>query len=167
MSLGTTQSLKSAQQMRVRQDRANRLGSSRQDLGEGLMCPAGSGVISFDIYGRPANQNTLTLTDSACSNYTQFSSARRIEVENSERPYLNVCASGNRGGGDFLGVARDKFVQDLYGSGYGGNFVRHYDTPGNAPWDISPQSVPPAFYHRRIQPWTGSHDATDNSIYRG
>ena len=167
MSLGTTQTLKSAQQMRVRQDRADRLGSSRQNLGEGLMCPAGSGSIAFDIFGRPANQNTLTLTDSACSNYTQFSSARRIEIENSERPYLNICAAGNRGNSDALGMSRDKLPQNVYGTGFAGNFVRHYDTPGNAPWEQAlPQNVS-QFYQARVQPFDFSLDATDNSIYRG
>ena len=61
----STQTLKSAIDSRVDVGQTWRLGSQRQNLGEGLMCPAGAGDIAFDIYGRPADQNTLTLTDSS------------------------------------------------------------------------------------------------------
>ena len=77
----TTQSLKSALGSRINLAQAERLGSQRQNLGEGLMCPAASGDIQFDIYGRPVSQNTLFLNDASCSNYTEWSSARRIAVE--------------------------------------------------------------------------------------
>lgn len=165
MSLGTTQTLKSAQQSRVRIDLANRQGSARQNLGEGLMCPAGAGQISFDIFGRSVNQNTIAfLTDSACSLYTQFKASDRIQSENMERPYLNICAAGNRGAGDMLN-ARDRMPQNVYGEGYGGNFVRHYDNASNSPWERPLQDLPP-LYHNRVQPWDGTMDATGFS-YRG
>ncbi|MGV9199366.1 MAG: hypothetical protein ACOC4M_11165, partial [Promethearchaeia archaeon] len=109
---GTTQSLKSALDARVRIDQSERLGSQRQNLGEGLMCPAGSGDIMNDVYGRPVDQNTLLLNDSACSNYTKWSSARRIEVENMERPYMPICAAGLRGAGDYMGKGRDLLPQN-------------------------------------------------------
>ena len=133
---GTTQTLKSAIDSRVRTDQASRLGSQRQNLGEGLMCPAGAGDIAFDIYGRPADQNTLRLTDAACSQYTKFSARRRIEIENNERPYLPVCAAGLRGAADYMGVGRDLLPQNLYGEGYQGNMVRHYPTATNMPWSL-------------------------------
>lgn len=164
--LSTTQTLKSALQTRVRSDRSERLGSQRQHLGEGLMCPAGAQNISFDIFGRPVNQNTLPLLDSACSNYTIFSAERRIEVENQERPYIPICAAGNRGASDFMGMGRDNLPQNLYGDGYAGNMIRHYDTANNSPWEAP--SVPSRpFYQSRIQPFDFSHDATSIGVYRG
>jgi len=162
----TTQSLKSALDARVRIDQSERLGSQRQNLGEGLMCPAGSGDIAFDIYGRPADQNTLFLNDSACSHYTKWSSARRIEVENLERPYLPICAAGLRGAADYMGKGRDNLPQNLYGEGYRGNMVRHYPTATNMPWSEGPQGPNPPFYQKQVQPFTFSHDATSH-LYRG
>jgi|GEM_PF-5953086 len=163
---GTTQSLKSALDSRVRTDQSDRLGSQRSDLGEGLMCPAGAGDIQFDVYGRPASQKTLRLTDSACSNYTEYSSARRIEVENMERPYLPVCAAGLRGAADYMGKGRDLIPQNLYGEGYQGNMVRHYPTATNMPWSEGPQGPNAPYYQKKIQPFSYSHDATAH-VYRG
>jgi len=163
---GSTQTLKSAQQSRVRLDRGQRLGSQRMDLGEGMMCPAGAGHIAFDIFGRPASQKTLRLLDSACSHYTEFSAQRRIEVENQERPYINICAAGVRGVSDFMGVNRDGLPQNVYGEGYGGNMVRHYDTLNNGPWE-SPEMPQQPFFHARVQPFDFSHDATSISTFRG
>jgi hypothetical protein len=164
--LGTTQSLKSALQTRVREDRASRLGSQRQNLGEAMMCPASSQNIQFDIFGRPVNQNTLLLDDSACSNYTIFPARRRIEVENMERPYIPICAAGNRGAGDFMGAGRDLLPQNIYGDGYGGNMIRHYDTANNSPPE-APEPAPKNYYQRRIQPFDFSMDASSVSVYRG
>lgn len=163
---GSTQTLKSALDGRVRLDQASRLGSQRNDLGEGLMCPAGSGDIGFDIYGRPANQKTLLLNDSACSNYTEWSAMRRIEVENMERPYLPICAAGIRGAADWMGKGRDLLPQNLYGEGYQGNMVRHYNTANNAPWYEGPQGPDMPYYQKPIQPFSFSMDATSN-VYRG
>jgi hypothetical protein len=165
-NMSATQTLKSALDSRVRLDQASRLGSQRMDLGEGLMCPAGSGDIAFDIYGRPSDQNTLRLTDSACSNYTKWSALRRIEVENNERPYLPVCAAGLRGAADFLGRGRDNLPQNLYGEGYQGNMVRHYPTPNNMPWSEGPTGPNPPYYQKKIQPFSFSHDATSH-FWRG
>ncbi len=162
----TTQSLKSALDARVRLDQASKLGSSRQNLGEGLMCPAGAGNIQFDIYGRPANQKTLLLNDSSCSHYTEWSAQRRIEVENMERPYLPICAAGLRGAADWMGKGRDILPQNLYGNGYSGNFVRTYNTANNAPWEQTGETMQMDYYQRNIQPFSFSHDATSN-LWRG
>jgi len=162
----STQTLKSAIDSRVDVGQTWRLGSQRQNLGEGLMCPAGAGDIAFDIYGRPADQNTLTLTDSACSNYTKFPAARRIEVENLERPYLPVCAAGNRGAADYMGKGRDLLPQNIYGEGYQGNMVRHYPTRGNQPWSEGPQGPNPPYYQKQIQPFSYSMDGTSHQ-FRG
>ncbi len=162
----TTQSLKSALDARVRLDQAGRLSSQRQNLGEGLMCPAGAANIQFDIYGRPANQKTLLLNDSACSHYTEWSAQRRIEVENMERPYLPVCAAGLRGAADWMGKGRDILPQNLYGEGYSGNFVRHYNTANNAPWAQEPSNMQMDYYQKDIQPFDFSHDAS-SFTYRG
>ena len=127
----STQTLKSALDARVRLDQASRLGSQRQNLGEGMMCPAGAGHIMHDIYGRPATQNTLTVNDSACSNYTEFPASRRMNIETMERPYLAICAASLRGAGDFMGKGRDLIPQNLYLMGHQGDFVRHYPTANN------------------------------------
>jgi len=162
----SVQTLKSSLDSRVRLDQAGRLGSQRQNLGEGLMCPAGAPNIMFDIYGRPASQNTLLLNDSACSNYTEWSARRRMEVENMERPYLAICAAGLRGAADWMGKGRDVLPQNLYGEGYSGNFVRHYDTANNAPWSEGPQGPSANYYQKNIQPFAFSHDA-GGFQYRG
>lgn len=166
-SISSGQSLKSALDARVRIDQASRLGSQRQNLGEGLMCPAGAGDIAFDVYGRPAPQTTLHLADSACSNYTRWSAGRRIQVENLERPYLPICAAGLRGAADFMGRGRDNLPQNLYGTGYQGNMVRHYDTPNNMPWSEGPRGPNLPYYQKKIQPFTYSMDASSGTVYRG
>jgi len=160
------QSLKSSLDARVRIDQSERLGSQRQNLGEGLMCPAGSGDIAFDVYGRPADQNTLHLADSACSHYTKWNAARRIEVENLERPYLPVCAAGLRGAADYMGKGRDLLPQNVYGTGFQGNMVRHYNTANNMPWSEGPQGPNLPYYQKQIQPFAYSHDAVSN-LFRG
>ena len=162
----TTQSLKSALDSRVNIAQAERLGSQRQNLGEGLMCPAGSGYIQFDIYGRPASQKTLLLNDASCSNYTEWSAARRIAVENNERPYLPICAAGLRGAADFMGKGRDLQQQNLYGDGYQGNFVRHYNNASNAPPSVGPDHPNPPYSHTLVQPFSFSHDAVSHQ-WRG
>lgn len=162
----STQTLKSALDARVRNDQASRLGSQRQNLGEGLMCPAGAGYIHNDVYGRPVSQNTLLLNDSACSNYTEFSAQRRIEVENNERPYLPVCAAGLRGAADYMGVGRDILPQNLYGEGYQGNMIRHYNNATNSVPSEGPQGPNPAYYQKQIQPFSYSHSA-DSNLWRG
>lgn len=159
-----SQTQKAALGDRVRVDQSTRLWSNRQNLGEGMMCPAGAGDLGFDIFGRPADQNTLLVDDSACSNFTKWSTGRRIEVENMERPYVPICASGNRGAADLMGVGRDLLPQNVYGEGYGGNMVRHYTTRNNFP----PSQEPPRqmYYQKQIQPTTFSHDATGH-LWRG
>ena len=160
------QTLKSALATRVRIDQAQRLGSQRQNLGEGLMCPAGHGL-RHDIYGRPVSEKTLLLDDASCSHYTQHSAARRIEVENQERPYVPVCAAGLRGAGDFMGKGRDLMPQNLYGEGREGHFVRHYPNPSNAP--PSTADILPCGHQYQVNPvapWRGSMDAT-HQTWRG
>jgi hypothetical protein len=147
-------------------DKTERLSSQRFNLGEGLMCPAGSGDIAFDIYGRVVSQNTLLLNDSACSQYTDWSASRRIGVENNERPYLPICRAGSRGGGDPMGVGRDIQQQNLYGEGYQGNMIRHYPTANNTPFDERPQDPTPPYSHKMVQPFNFSHDSTAN-LWRG
>jgi hypothetical protein len=130
------------------------------------MCPAGSGDIQFDVYGRPADQNTLLLNDSACSNYTKWSAARRIQVENLERPYLPVCAAGLRGAADYMGVGRDIMPQNLYGSGYAADFVRHYNTSNGMPASEGNQGPNPPYYQKQIQPFSYSMDGS-TMLWRG
>lgn len=163
--MSSSQSLKAAMNSRVDTSTAHRLGSQRQNLGEGLMCPAGAGDLQNDVYGRPANHNTLYFGDAACSHYNFWSAQRRIEVENNNRPYLPICAAGLRGAGDPLGTGRDRMPQNMYGDGYQGNFVRHYETADNSP-PQRPLSQQTNYYQRQIQPFSFTHDATHH-VYRG
>lgn len=165
--MSCTQTLKSASQARVRVDQAQRLGSQRQNLGEGLMCPAGAAYLANDVYGRPASQNTLSLQDASCSNYTEFSASRRIEIENQERPYVPICAAGLRGASDFQGDGRDMMPQNIYGTGYQGNFVRQYPSANNAPPSCGPVGPRAPYYHKKIQPFSFSMDATSANTWRG
>ncbi len=170
------QSLKAAMQSRVVQAQSERLGSQRQNLGEGLTCPAGSGNIHHDIYGRPVTQNTLDLRDSACSHYL-INASEYMQYETNHRPHLPICAAGLRGASDMMGVGRDLIPQNLYNSGYNpalpadkqdlgnfrGDFERTYGTPNNAPpqhkWPL-PRADP---YDRWFQPWDLSLDATQGA----
>lgn len=163
---GQYQSLKSAQSSRVDLGQVQRLASSRQDLGEGLMCPAGSGSISNDVYGRPANMNTLTVNlpyDASCSNYT-YDAAWQMQRETNERPYMPICAAGLRGAADFMGVGRDLMPQNVYGGVSGrGNFIRTFNTPNNAPYPDDISTAMPT--EKRIYPpFTFSMDGTRNLL---
>lgn len=164
--MASVQTLKAATDSRVRQDQTSRLASQRANLGESMMCPAGAGDIANDVYGRPVSQTTLRLTDSACSNYTMYSAGRRIEVENMERPYLPICAAGNRGAADLMGFGRDILPQNLYGEGFQGNMVRQYPTRNNYPWSEGPQGPNLPYYQKQIQPFTYSHDGTGHIFRR-
>lgn len=150
------QTLKSALQQRVSVGQAQRLGSQRNNLGEGMMCPASAGHLMNDIYMRPVSQNTLLLNDSACSNYTMFSAQRRMQVENQERPALPTCTAGLNSPGDTQGGR--KFVpSNIYGEGPQGNFVRHYNTRSNrAPDHPEPLKY---YYQKAVQPFNFSMDA--------
>ena len=163
---GQYQTLKSAIAPRVDLGRVQRLASSRQDLGEGLMCPAGSGNISFDVYGRPANMNTLTVGlpgDASCSHYT-YDAAWQMQRETNERPYMPICAAGLRGAADFMGVGRDLMPQNVYGgSGGRGNFVRQYATPNNAPYYTNMSTAQPKEV-RAYPPFDFSMDGTRNLL---
>lgn len=160
------QTLKSSDASRVRTDAAERLAGQRMSQGEGSMCPAGAGDIHTDVYGRPVTQNTLTLLDASCGMYTKFSAQRRIAVENSERPYLPICAAGLRGAADFAAIGRDINPKNVYGEGDRGRFVRDYATANNGPPQApAVHTIPVA--PRAVQPFRGSHDATSTNSYRG
>lgn len=166
----SVQTLKSALDARVRNDQASRLSSQRQNLGEPLTCVAGAADIYFDIYGRPASQNTLPVNlDSACGELSQYNSRRQMQIETNHRPYIPICAAGLRGAGDLDGVGRDLIPQNLYGEGYRGNFIRHYRTANNAPphdrrfCRCCPKGAPRG---NVMKHWDGSHDATSH-LYRG
>ena len=163
--MGTNvQSLKAAMASRVVPAQSTRIGSQVQNLGEGLTCPAGSGDINFDIYGRPATKNTLDLRDSACSQYTGITAARFMQYETNHRPHVPICAAGLRGASDMMGVGRDVIPRNIYETGFT-PFHRSYPmNPNNAP----PQGpYPQPFkYQRRVQPWDMGMDGT-NYTFRG
>ena len=111
------QTLKATLQSRVINAQTERLSSQRQNLGEGLTCPAGSGNIHHDVYGRPVTQNTLDLRDSACSHYL-IDASEFMQYETNHRPHLPICAAGLRGASDMAGWGRDLLPQNLYNEGY-------------------------------------------------
>ena len=161
----STQSLKAALNGRVRNDQALRLGSARQNLGEGLMCPASAGFLQHDVYGRPVNQNQLLINDASCSHYTIANAKRRIGIENNERPYLPTAAAGYRYPGDLMGVGRDIIPEGIYPGELRGDFKRTYLTPNDAPPEYlySDTSYEPEKFYA---PFDFSHDAT-SFLYRG
>ena len=173
----STQTLKPVLQSRANIAQSIRLGSQRQNLGEGLTCPAGSGNIHHDIYGRPVTQNTLPLMDSACSPYL-INAQEFMQYETNHRPHLPICAAGLRGASDMMGVGRDLIPQNLYAFSYDptrpkgdqdlgdfrGQFERTYGTPNNAPpqanWNI-PKQEP---YEHIVQSFDFSNDGTHGAF---
>lgn len=165
--MSATQSLKSANGVRVDTGRSVTLYSAARSLGESLMCPAAAQDLQNDIYGRPASQQTLPVNlDASCGQGSMFPAYRQIAVENQNRPYIPVCAAGMRGGGDMMGVGRDLVPQDLYGFGRQGDFVRNYSTANNAPWD-KPEPMQPNYYRRMEQPFSLTHDSQRSAYFRG
>lgn len=174
--MASVQTLKSVNLVRVDQGKSQHLYASRQNLGEVDMCPASAHHIQHDIYGRPASQNTIGLSekntqglDASCGINSQFSTIRHIQRENMERPYIPICSAGLRGAADLMGVGRDIIPQDLYGTGHRGNMIRHYNTKNNAPWD-TPQALELSYpnHHSRLeQPYDFSHDASKSAYYKG
>lgn len=158
------QSLKSASNVRVSTGKAENLYGFTRNLGESLLCSAGAQYLQSDIYGRPANQNTLTVNlDAACAQGTQFPTYRYLQVENMQRPYLPIAASGLRGAADFQGVGRDLIPQNLYGiNSSRANMSRIYNNRSNQPWEWEQvMQTEPRFYQiQKIQPNDMSHDAS-------
>lgn len=162
-----TQSLKSANLVRVDTGRSTTLYSAARQLGESLMCPASAQDLQNDVYGRPASQNTLPVNlDASCAQGTLYPAYRQIAIENSNRPYISICAAGMRGGGDMMGVGRDLAPQDLYGFGRSGDFVRQYPTANNAPFDF-PQPAQPNYSRRMEQPFSMTHDSSRSAYFKG
>jgi hypothetical protein len=166
---GTIQTLKSSNHIRVDQGKAHHLAAARFNLGEPLLCAASAQNLQHDIYGRPASQNTLTVNlDASCGQLSQYPASRHIAIENQTRPYLPICTAGLRGAGDLAGYGRDLMPQDLYGEGNRGNFVRHYSTANNSPYEWEKNASPPQYYsHRKEQPFTFSHDASKTAYFSG
>jgi len=107
----------------VRPDQAQREASERYNLGNSSFCAAGSGSLNFDIYGRPASQNTLRVMDSDCSNCTEWSANKLMYYETNgpaNRPHLSIADPGNGcvgfgvGNGDLMSKGRDLIPNQLY-----------------------------------------------------
>lgn len=161
------QTLKSVQATRVDVSRAQSLGAAARNLGEPLMCSAGSHALSFDEYGRPAGQNTLTVhLDASCGQLSQFGVAEHINRESLERPYLSIAPPGLRGNGDLSNTGRDLHPQGLYENNTRGNFVRHYSTPNNAPPAGPVRNTSGDVIYNRVEvPFDFSHDATRSARF--
>lgn len=158
------QSLKSANLVRVDVGKSENLYAASRELGEPMMCPASAQKLQHDIYGRPASQNTLNImTDASCGSLSSMNAERHIQRENNERPYLPICSAGMRGVGDLMGMGRDLTPQNLYGEGHRGDFVRHYNTRNNAPWDPAVEHF--KYYNRIEQPSSLSMDSTKSAYW--
>lgn len=167
VAMSSVQTLKSANLVRVDTGRSAKLYSASRTLGESLMCPASAHELQHDIYGRPVSQQTLAVNkDASCAQGTMYPAYRQIAIENQNRPYIPICAAGLRGGGDPMGVGRNLMPQDLYGFGRQADFVRHYPSANNAPWDQAPPQRP-NYYWRMEQPSSLSHDATRSHHVKG
>lgn len=165
MSVST---LKSAIDSRVFIPRAEREASAHTNSGNELMCPAGAGDISHDVYGRPSTYKTLKLTDAACSNFTGIDVSRYITYENNHRPYLPVQGAGERGYSDFMGRGRNMLPMNLYGEGYRGMFDRVFPTKNNAPPAEDTDCERIHQYHVPYIADDLSHDTTSGYyMYRG
>jgi hypothetical protein len=163
--MSNLQSLKSSQVARTDVGRSITLYSASRSLGEALMCPASAQELQNDIYGRPASQQTLPVNlDASCAQGTMYPAERQIAVENQNRPYIPICAAGMRGSSDLMSKGRNLMEQDLYGFGRQADFVRHYPTANNAPWDFPPPRKP-NYHYRMEQPNTLSHDSNRSSYF--
>lgn len=161
------QTLKSVQATRVDVSRAQSLGAAARNLGEPLMCSTAAHELSFDEFGRPANQNTLPVhLDASCGQLSQFGVSEHINRESLERPYLPIAPPGLRGAGDLGGTARDLHPQGLYENNTRGNFVRHFRTGNNAPPQGPVRNTSgDVIYHRVEAPFDFSHDATRSARF--
>lgn len=159
-----TQSLKSAIDTRVIPERAILQAGARFGNPGAEYC-RGMHNLRHDVYGRPANQNTLPVLDSACSPFTVNTVQAHLSRESVERPVLPGCASGNRGGGDLMGKGRDMMPKNLYASftPARGNFDRVYPTANNLPPHESYGTPSPL---HKMTMYAGSHNASDR-VYRG
>ncbi len=158
------QTLKAASEQRVRTDYAEWNGAARLQGHFYGTCPTGAHDLMNDVYGRPANQNTLDMRSADCNAHADLNNtaAGHIQRENNERPYMPVAAAGMRGAGDLAGLSRDLIPQNLYGTGVGGNFVRHGMYANHLPEQTVRLSAP--ITERRWQnTFVPSNDAT--SVY--
>lgn len=164
----SVQTLKSASVVRVSPSRASTLYAASRHLGEPKICPAGAGHLSYDIYGRPATQNTLTVhMDASCGQQSQYDVANHLNRENLERPYVQIAPPGLRGAGDFSGKGMDFLPVGLYENTTAGKNVRHYQTPNDAPPEHYAQPRVPygsVIYTRGESNFDFSHDATNRKI---
>lgn len=153
-------SLKAAITSRVDISRAERIGSESRDLGHAEFCPAGTGSINFDQFGRPVSKNTLPTNLPYMASCSHFVTPARmlISYENNARPYINTCTPGLRGGSDTMGYSRDLIPDRLYGP-ESRRFVRAVSYP---PRDRRPPPLAPWAYER-VQPYSGSMDASSST----
>lgn len=97
------------------------------------MCVAGADQNRYDDYGRRVN-NPLAIRPynaTECSPYV-LTTGDVINRENNERGYVTIQKPGARGAGDFLGVKRDRAVNNLYGNSQDNGFKRDYFSGNNA-----------------------------------
>lgn len=164
--MSSVQSLKSAQNPRVRLDIVDRLYSTRQNLGTGSMCPVGVGDQYFLPDGRPAGKfSSYDFMGKApeCSPYN-ISAREMLSYETNQRPAMPLSATGIRDA-DSLGVGRNLLVRDLYADKSGrGQWQNLY--PRNAINMPREQRVASEAVANTIPDYNMSMDAT-SVLYRG
>lgn len=130
-------SMKAVRLDRVDPETARKRYTESRTMAHPFLCPAGATHIAHDEYGRPAIQTTLPIgKDASCAMGSSQPLDRVLARENYERPHMPIA---NPGIGDMAGWGRNRMPQNLYGTGYGGNFVRHYPGPVNRQADEAPQ----------------------------
>jgi len=161
-----SQTLKSAHPGRVDTGTAARQYSEAKHLNGHHTAPPRT---AHDEYGRPVSHHTINwlLSPEGASHYGVRSV---IAHESNHRPFVNVGASGMRGGYDTMGVGRNFMPTNLHsrvgdGDYNRGRFQRVHKTcngatlegkPNRGSWESTPASK-----------WDRSHDAVTNHQYRG
>lgn len=123
-------SMKSVVTTRVDPTKAEKLYYESRALGNPETCPINARFPDLDEYGRSLGGGTYRLgkfDNASCSSFI-YSPTSLIAHENNDRPILGPCSAGSRGGGDFLGVRRDRNPNNLYGELDRGNFKTGLNT---------------------------------------
>lgn len=153
--------MKAARLERVNVETARKLYSESRTMAHPELCPAGAAHIANDEYGRPAMQTTLPIgKDASCAMGSSQPLNRVLARENYERPYVPIADPGIYGSGDMAGWGRNRNPQNLYGNGYGGNFVRQYSGPDNRQADPGSQGCAQQMYPGYPRPYDGSMAAS-------
>lgn len=164
------QSLKSVAQARVNVGITINQAGARSAGHFDALCGAGDVQLQNDIFGRNVGQMGVDMRGAPqCNSVMPFGQTvtGHIVRENNERPYVQIGPIGDLGGGDLMGVGRDRMPQDIYGTGNRGNFVRHGLVGNLIPDRLQSNNPPPVQRREQNMNYPSSHDTTSSYNYRG